>query len=668
MKKRIVSGLLIGTFIITACTALGCGKNKNTEEDTTADNIQATTFDVVAEFSDRDLDFSYDEETAVKIALEGDSVSVTGEGAESSVKVSEGEITILKEGTYMVSGTLNDGTVIVDATDQKVQVVLDNAKIACDDFSAFYVENAEKVFLTLAEGSENTLTDGSEYSFANTDRGEADSVLFSKDDLTINGTGSLNVTGNYENGISGKDDLKIVSAYITVDAEKNGIKGKDSLLVKDGQISITAGNDGMKSDNDTETDKGFVYIESGIFNIVAEKDGIQAETGMEIRDGDFSITTGGGSANAETQSDREQVGYQGMWKEEGFSGESTETESESSESESDSAKGIKAGIELDILGGNFNIDSKDDALHSNSMLVIEKGTMEIATGDDGIHSELELQIHDGTINITKSYEGLESVVIRIEGGDIELVASDDGINAAGGALDNGQTEEQSQDGGAAIGGKNRMVGGNRGMGGMMESSTGYLYISGGNIVVKAEGDGLDANTDGEMSGGYVVVYGPSNGGNGSLDYGSTFEVTGGTLITAGSTGMAMAPSSGTTQNTVFATLSTSGQSGATVQITTASGEVLEEFTPTTAFASIIFSNSRLKIGEEYNIVVNGETYGTFTQSDTITYAGSSAGTGNMGGMQGGPGGAMNGGQMTPPSGTPGKMPSGENQESTDETL
>lgn len=663
MRKRILSGLLLGTFIITSCVAMGCGKEDGTQEST--GEVKATSFDMAAEFSDRDLDFSYDEKKAVKIELEGATATVSGDNAGSCVKVTDGEISILKEGTYIVSGTLDDGTLIVDAVDQKVQVVLNNANISNDDFSTIYVANADKVFLTLAEGSENVLSDDDEYSFSNADREDADAAIFSKDDLTINGTGKLMVSGNFENGISGKDDLKIVSAYITVNAEKNGIKGKDSLLVKDAEISVTAGNDGIKSDNDTESDKGFVYIESGNFDIVAKNDGIQAETGLKICNGDFSITTGGGSANAETKTDNGQVGYQGMWKEEDIE----ETEVEADTTESDSAKGIKAGIELDILDGNFVIDSKDDALHSDSLLVIENGTMEIATGDDGVHSEAELQITDGTINITKCYEGLESVVIRISGGDIDLTASDDGINAAGGTLES----SQSRNGGGMFGGH----------GGMMETSSGYLYIFGGNIIVKAEGDGLDANTDGEMSGGYVVVYGPSNSGNGSLDYGSTFEVTGGTLFTAGSTGMAMAPSNGTTQNTVFATLSGNAQAGTAVQITTASGQVLGEFTPTTDFASIVFSDERLKTGEEYNIVVNGETYATFTQSDTITYSGNSGGMqGGQEGMQrpdGGRGNMQNGGgqmtppsgnsdQMTPPTGMPGEMPSGENQNGTDETL
>lgn len=612
MKKRLVTGILAGIFIVTAIATMGCGKKNTTKEE--AKETSPASFTMNAEFSERDLDFSYDEETAVKIALEKDVAQASGDGVEESVQISGGDIKIVKEGTYIVRGTLEEGTIIVDAPDQKVQVVLDNAEISNDDFSCFYVENADKVFLTLAEESKNSFCDGSVYVYTTTERESANAALYAKDDLTINGTGTLEVDGNYENGIICKNDLKIVSAYITVNAEKNGIKGKDSLLIKDAGISVTAGNDGLKADNDTESDKGFVYIESGTFTITAEKDGIQAETGLKICDGDFTITTGGGSVNGEQKDDREQIGYQGKWKEEGYVTETAQTEEAA---ESDSAKAIKAGVELDILGGNFKIDSKDDGLHSNSLLVIENGNMEIATGDDGIHSDAELQIKAGTIMITKCYEGIESAVIRISGGDIDITASDDGINAAGGELENSQDQKSGMQG-------------NRG--GMMETSSGYLYISGGNILIRAEGDGIDTNTDGFMSGGYVVVYGPSNSGNGSLDYGNSFEVTGGTLFTAGSTGMAVAPTSGTTQNTIFATLTENVQAGAAVQITSESGEVLEEFTPTTVFASIIFSDKRLKTGENYNIVVNGENMATITISDTVTSYGNSGG---MGGMHGG---------------------------------
>lgn len=629
MKRRYVAGILTGLCLIMT-VASGCGKKDSTNTETG----KAESFEMTAEFLERDLNFSYDEESAVKIRLDGNTADVDGENAGECVTVSDNKVTIKKEGTYIVSGNYDNGTLVVDAGDDKVQVVLDGAEINNDSFSCFYVENADKVFLTLAEDSENKFSDGESYEYGSTEEEDSNGAVFAKDDLTINGTGKLEVEGNYKNGIVCKDDLKIVSAYISVNAKNNGIKGKDSLMIKDAEISVTAGNDGMKSDNDSDSEKGFVYIEDGNFNIEAEQDGIQAETGLIICDGTFNIVTGGGSANAQPQSDREQVGYQGMWKEEGYSGETEET------SDSDSAKGLKAGVELDILDGKIAVDSKDDALHSNSLMVIENGTLNISTGDDGIHSDSELQIKDGNICIAKSYEGVESAVIRISGGELDITASDDGINAAGGELE-------------SDGNKGGKFGG---MGGMMETSSGYLYISGGNILIRAEGDGIDTNTDGEMSGGYVVVYGPTNGGNGSLDYGNSFVITGGTLFTAGSADMAVAPTDGTTQNTIFANLSQTFNSGAVVQITSASGEALGEFTPETSFASIVFSDSGLKSDEDYNIVVNGENVATLTMTDTVTSYGSTGGMngGMSGGMNGGMQGGMNNGQ------TPPELPDREN--------
>ncbi|MBK6647590.1 MAG: carbohydrate-binding domain-containing protein [Anaerolineales bacterium] len=358
------------------------------------------------------------------------------------------------------SGTLNNGQILVEsAAEGTVNLILNGADISNTSTSPIFISSADKTIITLADGTQNTLTDGASYTFTGADVDEPNATLFSKDDLVINGNGSLTVNANYNNGIASKDYLRIVSGNITVNAVNDGIKGRNYITVKDATITVRAGGDGLQSNNDEDAEKGYILIEGGVFNITAGMDGIQAETRLTINAGTFNISTAGGSA----------VNYE-------FE---------------ESAKGLKAGADVTIAGGAFNIDSADDAIHSNGSLTINGGELQISSGDDGIHADAAITVNNGTLNILKAYEGIESV-ITINGGNIHLNASDDGINGSGGA-----------DGSSVNGRPGRTV---------LGSGNAQVFINGSYRYVNAQGDGLDSNGTMAMSGGTVIVNGPTNNG------------------------------------------------------------------------------------------------------------------------------------------------------------
>lgn len=612
--------------------------NESTTEDSTTDtattenstDILAT--DIVSftgDYSDTAINAEWSKTDSTQITMNGDQVQTSGDG----VEVDNSNITISKGGTYVFSGTLNDGTVLVDVSkEDNVQLVLNGASITSSEYAPIVIKSAKNVFLTVAEGTSNTITDGAEYVYDVQDEVSPNAAIYSKTDLIINGSGTLTVKANYNDGITSKDDLEIISGTLMITAADDGIVGKDSISIRDGQITIASEGDGMKSSNEEDVAKGYIVIDGGSFDIKAGNDGIQAVTQLIINDGDFNIVTDGGSANASTDSSGNvnkewgnRGGGRGQMPTESGSQEPTpemdsgnqeaapETDSSSqetvAETESSSAKALKADNAIGIFGGTFNIDSSDDSIHSNGAVRIDAGGFQIASGDDGVHSDIDMLIAGGTITITKSYEGIESQNITINDGVIDLVASDDGINIAGG-----------NDSSAVSGrpGQNTFA---------SSSSSGILTINGGDVTVNASGDGLDSNGSIEMNGGNIVVYGPTDSGNGALDYDQTFNITGGNLYIAGSTGMAQTTSSSSAQASVSVGFTSTVSGGTKVTVSDSSGNVVYSFTPVKDFGMVSISGAEISTSETYTITAG-------TQSVSVQ-GGSSSNLSSMGGGKGG---------------------------------
>lgn len=636
MKKNtnaILSGLVMAAMMLAGCgsnetaaTSAASSEAQNESTENFSDKTLSTTetgsadtensLDESAmdlEFTARDLDVGYEESTAVQVTLSDSGIQVSGDGAEADGTT----LTIKEEGTYVISGSLSSGQIVIEADDSaKIHLVLNGVSVRCENSAALLIRGADKVFVTLAEGSENTLESGSEAPSGEDEN--VDGVIFSRSDLILNGSGSLTINAGYKHGIVSKDDLVITGGVYNITAVGGGLYGKDCVKILDGTFNLNVEMDGIQSDNEEDADRGFVYIAGGTYDITAGHDGIQAETLLKVADGTINITTGTGSGAAVNgSSDTDSTS----------NGSTNVTDSSSSES----IKGLKSGSLLEITGGMIVINSEDDSVHSNGSITITAGNLTFSSDDDAVHADENLQIDGGSIQILQSYEGLEGKSVVINDGTISLVSADDGINVNGGA-------DSSGFGGFGRGFETDSFG---------SSETDiYIAINGGEITIDASGDGLDSNGNLYITGGVTYISGPSDSGNGALDYGEgcTGEISGGVLLAVGASGMAENMSSSSTQCTFMQNLDETASGGDTVTITDASGNVLASYTPVRSYQNIIFSCPELQVGETYTVTAGSQSVAV-EQSDTVV--GESSGMGGMGA----PGGNnSNGRPSEPPTG------------------
>lgn len=400
MKRKVVLAfLLTGALVLS-----GCSKTNNSNETSsgsTSTDSSAQGIDVSNMFSDRDKEIGYDEENSTVIKLSDDSTTCDSD----AVQISGNTVTIIDEGTYILSGTLTDGMVIVDAEDtDKVQLVLDGVDITSAESAAIYVREADKVFIMTASDSQNTLTNGGTYTAI--DDNNIDAAIFSKSDLTLNGAGSLTITAKAGHGVVSKDDLVLTSRTYQIDAASHGLSGKDSVRIASGSYTIVSGKDGIHAENADDTSLGFVYLADGTFDITFDGDGISAGNWLQADGGVYTVKAGGGSENVQKSDGEWQFGP-------GQQTESTDT----TEEDTVSMKAIKAAGELILKGGKYSLDSADDTIHSNANITISDGEFTLASGDDGIHADSATTISGGTIDITESYEGIEGLSIDITGGE-----------------------------------------------------------------------------------------------------------------------------------------------------------------------------------------------------------------------------------------------------------
>lgn len=577
--------LLLCTTILTSCTS---GVTQVEDETDTKVNVDVTTTTLASDIITYEEDDFYSDwanENPIYIALSGTNAEVEGTGVASN----DGEIKITEAGVYVLSGKL-DGQIVVDVQDEDtVKLVLNGVDIKSKDSAPIYIKNAKKTIISLNEGTKNQLTDGDTYIFSDTEAEEPSSAVFSKDSLTINGSGSLIINANFKDGMVSKDDLRITGGSITINSKDDGIIGKDIVIVKEGSISIQAGGDGIKSTNDSDTQNGFVAIEGGIFNIVSGSDGLQASNSIIVYDGDFTLNSGGGSVNGNNEN-KENAPMSRNQVQAPIVVEQKENTTDTNE-ESNSAKAIKATSDIKIQGGMFAIDSADDAIHSNGNLSITGGDIDITSGDDGLHADATITIDGGDIKISKSYEGIESAIITINDGNIYVVSNDDGINVAGGN-------------------DNSSINGRSGQNAFTSPSSNQLQINGGYIYTDAMGDGLDANGSIEMTNGTVIVNGPTNSGNGALDYDGTFNISGGLLIASGSSGMVQGPSEGTGQYSVIMNFSSVQEAGTLLSLVDQDGNEVVTFAPNKQFQSVVISSPDIKKDMTYTLYTGGTSTGT----------------------------------------------------------
>ena len=619
-----------------------------------------------------------------------DNVEVTGDG----ISVSDNIITISKGGDFEVTGTLDDGQIVID-TEEKVKLRLSGMSLTNKNGSAVYVKNADKAYITLTDNTENTLTDGENYTSG--DENEKGCIT-SRDNLEIKGSGSLSVNGNYNHGIFSSNSIEIGNGNITVNAKNDGIHANDTLAISGGTVNVTA-----------------------------EGDGIQAEEILDISDGEVNVTTTG-EVNASTSND---FGGRGEMKdlsqmtddeiqsmrEQMNNNQFTQTE-ESDDSDDTSSKGIKADWMLDISGGEVTVNSTDHAIHCASDINITGGTLNLSSeSKKGISGHGDVTIDDGDITITKSTEGIESKkTLTINGGDIDITASDDGLNSGGtGANQNGgfgggtnmqfgQQGDRGQIGRPNSNGQggnqmtppempsdqngNQMTppempsnqNGNQMTpsempsdqnGGQMtppEMSNGqngnqmtppempngqngnqmtppnmqqaegneqdsehHIQINGGNIKIVADADGIDSNGSLFINGGTVTVDAQAMGAESAFDTDGAFIVNGGTIIGVSGSGMDESPNSYSAQNVILAYTTSQISAGDEVKITDSNGKTIAEYTAVKGGSKIVYSSDKLKTGETYTVYASGEEVGSAEIESSITKIGTKSNSGFGGG-------------------------------------
>ena len=431
--------------------------------------------------------------------------AVTADGKYSGYEIEGTDVSITAAGTYVFSGDCDDGSITVKKGVTGVTLVLNGLTLTNADSAAITLNKTAEAALIAAAGSENTVADT-----AGANDENAAVKVKSGASLSLSGTGTLTACGNVKNGIKGASDAVITVDEMTlnIEAADDGLSCDDELTIKGGRVNITAGGDAVKASPDTDdtenpdtTSLGSVTISGGTITLEAAEDGIQADGDLTISGGTFAVTANGGHTTAISDEDA-------------------------------SCKGLKAGKTLTVSGGTFTVDSADDALHANDVTVLG-GTLTLASGDDAVHVDNDLVVgvqgssstSTPKINITASYEGLEGTTVSVYSGDIDVVASDDGVNAASSEL--GEHSDKFA-----------------------------INIAGGDLYIDAGSDGLDSNNDISITGGRVEVYGADAMMDAAIDYDGTFTLSGGTLFGAG-----MEPGAGTQAYIAVGETSPSGGKG-----------------------------------------------------------------------------------------------------------
>jgi hypothetical protein len=549
--KRLTLTAALAIALFTACQ-----KDIDNNDDTQTDDSTSSTTTknddssgASGESHEAAEDYIWDASSVVSIVLDGTSITEDS----PNVTVSGSTATITEAGNYSISGTLSNGQIIVNTTSKEtVRLILNGANITCSNSAPIFVNDAKKVIVVLADNTTNTLTDGTTYTYASADVDEPNAPLYSKADMTIYGSGTLTVKGNYADGINGKDGLILKSGTINVTSKDDGIRGKDYLIINDANTTVSSGGDGLKSDNEDNSSVGYITFTGGITKVTSTTDGISAQTCVLIENGTITSTSGGGSSVSSTSAL--------------------------------SRKGIKGVSKITVNGGSVTVSSADDALHTNSTININGGTLSLSSADDGIHSDTTVVIAGGDITISKSYEGVEGKKITFSGGASRITASNDALNSSMGTVAGGAEYDDNS----------------------------LLTINGGYVVASCtSGDAVDSNGDILLSSGTLIIHGPTSQMEEAVDFNGSFNITGGFLIAAGTKShmnKAMT-SAGTTQVSIFMTASSNVAANTIFRLQDSNGNDIVTFAPLRAAGSLMISSPALVKGASYSIYTGGSVDG-----------------------------------------------------------
>ena len=613
---RICVVVLVLTLLVTVAFMNGEKLGIRVVADEDAESYSGSTY-----FTENDVDGDWaDNAYTTYITLDGSGGTIDGNGA----YFLDGDLVISNGGWYVLTGTLEDGKIIVDAhNSSKVWIRLNGVTVRCSDDACLRVDQADKVFLTLAEDTENSFSSGTDYS----EEALADNTggtIFSHDDLTINGSGSLSITAGYKHGIDVNDSLVITGGNITITAPQDGIHVSDSLRFMEASLTIDAGDDAVHSDDE-------LYIESGTVLINSCYEGFEAVT-IDIAGGDITMypTDDGINANGGSSTmgfgGRGGGGTNGMPSPPDFSGRDMSSMSNTLEGGMPSMPGE--------MSGTTSTDGEMSGMPSQGEMSSMPGEMSGTTSTDGemtsgMPSQGEMPSMPGEMPGTTSTDGEMTSGMPSQG----EMPSTPGEMPGAAQTENSDTDDTATD-----------------------EKEPYIRISGGTLtIINATGrdaDGLDSNGSIYIDGGDIRISLLGDGTNNAIDYGSESGgeciVTGGTILAFGGSGMAEEFSENCTQCAVLYNIGSTVEAGTLFSLLDQEGEEIISYTPECSYSSVSFSLPEMTVGETYTVVC-GENSSELTMDSTAVSAGTTAGEkigGNAGGHafgMGGMGGMRRGG-------------------------
>ena len=585
------NALASGTTAADSSVGTTATTSSATATDTAASSSSFSTnvksgekLDVDTHYSEQDLSWDTSSETAIDLS---------NPTATDGVTVEDGTLTITKAGTYKLSGEYQGQIKVETADSDAVRLVLDNANITNSSGAALNVVNADEVILYSASGTTNTISDGADYTATGED--DPDAVVYSKADLTIAGEGTLKVNGNHEDGIHTSDGLVIASGTLEVNAANTGIKGKDYVDILGGTINVTAQQDGIKSTNDTDEGQGWTRLSNGTVTVNAGDDGFKASRVVEISGGSLTVE----------QSD----------------------------------EGIEAQY-INISGGDVNVTSADDGMNASLKTSDSESTDSSANTSDTANQQQNNQqqgsLPGGQQN-GASNQQLQGTGQPPQGQPPAMSGSSQDGTSQNGASGTAQQQNNTQNqGNQNMGQPPAMLGGNAqdgtsqngttgtgqqgmgqppqggmpgGGGGTFEVIDAAINVSGGHVTVNAEGDGIDSNGVTTLSGGTLIVNGPSQGGNAALDTNGDLLLNGATVLSGSTADMFEAPSTNSTSGYLKLTNSSGFEQGSTVQVADSSGKVVANYKVTKSNVQLVLVSS--------SSIVKGQSYTVYTTTSAV---------------------------------------------------
>lgn len=587
---------MLAALALTGCSttsnALASGTTADSSAGTTATTSSATATDTAASSSSfstnvksgekLDVDTHYSEQDLSWDTSSETVIDLSNPTATDGVTVEDGTLTITKAGTYKLSGEYQ-GQIKVEAADSDaVRLVLDNANITNSSGAALNVVNADEVILYSASGTTNTISDGADYTATGED--DPDAVVYSKADLTIAGEGTLKVNGNHEDGIHTSDGLVIASGTLEVNAANTGIKGKDYVDILGGTINVTAQQDGIKSTNDSDEGQGWTRLSNGTVTVNAGDDGFKASRVVEISGGSLTveqsdegieaqyINVSGGDVNVTSADD-------------GMNASLKTSDSESTDSSANTSD--TANQQQGSLPGGQQNGTSNQQQQGTGQPPAMPGTSQDGTSQNGASGTAQQQ--NNTQNQGNQNMGQPPAM--------------PGGNAQEGTSQNGTTGTGQQGMGQPP------QGGMPGGGGTFEVVDAAINVSGGNITVNAEGDGIDSNGVTTLSGGTLIVNGPSQGGNAALDTNGDLLLNGATVLSGSTADMFEAPSTNSTSGYLKLTNSSGFEQGSTVQVADSSGKVVANYKVTKSNVQLVLVSS--------SSIVKGQSYTVYTTTSAV---------------------------------------------------